>query len=265
MVRTNREILAPLPDWNAVGPSACCLLPPMFATTNFALRTLLTLAAAWAAAQLCLALHTPLPWMLGPLVATALCSIAGAPTASWNPLRNMGQWTMGTALGLYFTPHVVTWIAGLWWAIGLTIVWALLLGWGFGVWMYRHHAGRMPGVDAHQLRTTSYFACSIGAASEMTLLAEREHARTDLVAASHSLRVLIVTLSIPLLLQWLGMAGDGPRGLPPVRGAVGRALAAGGWLYLPGCAGLARSRHTDGHGQRNGRAPRRLSDAVFHF
>jgi uncharacterized membrane protein AbrB (regulator of aidB expression) len=38
----------------------------------------------------------------------------------------------------------------------------------------------------------------------MTLLAEREHARTDLVAASHSLRLVIVTVSIPFALQWLG-------------------------------------------------------------
>jgi len=173
----------------------------------FVARVLATLALAWAAAAACVALHTPLPWMIGPLLATSLVSIAGGPTESWGPLRNAGQWTIGAALGLYFTPDVVALIGGLWWAIVLGIVWALVLGWLFGAWLYRVHAPRMHGVPAPMLRATSYFAGAIGAASEMTLLSERENARTDLVAASHSLRLLIVTVTIPFALQWSGLHG----------------------------------------------------------
>lgn len=98
-------------------------------------------------------------------------------------------------------------MASLWWAIALGIVWALVLGWLFGVWLYRVHAPRMHGVPASMMRATSYFSGAIGAASEMTLLAERENARTDLVAASHSLRLLIVTVTIPFALQWSGLHG----------------------------------------------------------
>src|SRR5690606_29530802 len=63
---------------------------------------------------------------------------------------------------------------------------------------------------------TSYFAGAIGGASEMTLLAEREGARTDLVAAAHSLRLLIVTVLIPVVLTASGLHGldqtlPGPR------------------------------------------------------
>lgn len=61
-----------------------------------ALRIALTLLLAGLAAQLCVALKTPLPWMLGPLLATALASLLGAPTQSWLPLRNLGQWTFGS-------------------------------------------------------------------------------------------------------------------------------------------------------------------------
>lgn len=132
----------------------------------FVARVLATLALAWAAAAACVALHTPLPWMIGPLLATSLVSIAGGPTESWGPLRNAGQWTIGAALGLYFTPEVVALIGGLWWAIVLGIVWALLLGWLFGAWLYRVHAPRMHGVPAPMLRATSYFAGAIGAASD---------------------------------------------------------------------------------------------------
>ena len=174
---------------------------------KFLLRVAGTLLLAWAAAAACVALHTPLPWMLGPLVATSVLSMAGAPTESWGPLRNGGQWAIGAALGLYFTPEVSALVGSLWWAIILGIGWALLLGWGFGAWLYRLHAPRMHGVPASMLRSTSYFAGAIGAASEMTLLSERENARTDLVAASHSLRLLIVTVTIPFALQWSGLHG----------------------------------------------------------
>jgi membrane AbrB-like protein len=172
---------------------------------RFFMRVAGTLALAGVAAAACVALQTPLPWMIGPLLATSLLSIGGAPTESWGPLRSAGQWTIGAALGLYFTPQVVELIGGLWWAIALGIGWALLLGWLFGAWLHRVHAPRMQGVAAPILRATSYFSGAIGAASEMTLLAERENARTDLVAASHSLRLLIVTLTIPFALQWSGL------------------------------------------------------------
>lgn len=170
-------------------------------------RIVATLLLAWAAAAGCVALRTPLPWMIGPLLATSVVSMAGGPMESWGPLRNAGQWTIGAALGLYFTPEVVALIGGLWWAILLGVAWALVLGWLFGAWLYRVHAPRMHGVPASMLRATSYFAGAIGAASEMTLLSERENARTDLVAASHSLRLLIVTVTIPFALQWSGLHG----------------------------------------------------------
>ena len=50
--------------------------------------------------------------------------VLGARTESWVPFRNAGQWVIGTALGLYFTPQVGALIAGLWWAIALGIAWA---------------------------------------------------------------------------------------------------------------------------------------------
>ncbi len=175
--------------------------------SRFHSRSLLTLLFALVAALVCKWLRTPLPWMIGPLVATAVASMLGAPVRSWVPLRNAGQWVIGAALGLYFTPQVTALVASLWWAVLLGIAWALLLGWGFATWLERLNAHGFPGVTPHAMRSTCWFAGAIGAASEMTLLAERVGARPDLVAASHSLRVLIVTLVIPFGLQWSGLHG----------------------------------------------------------
>ncbi|OSZ73942.1 AbrB family transcriptional regulator [Hydrogenophaga sp. IBVHS1] len=182
------------------------LLPSAFGPSSWP-RVLLTLLLALAAALLCRWLNTPIPWMIGPLVATSLVSMLGARTESWTPLRNAGQWVIGAALGLYFTPEVGALVASLWWAIALGIVWALLLGLGFGACLARWHAGHLASLSPAQLRSTTYFAGAIGGASEMTLIAERQGARTDLVAASHSLRVLMVTLTIPFAMQFWGLSG----------------------------------------------------------
>lgn len=157
----------------------------------------LTLLLAWAAADICRRLHIPVPWMLGPLLATALATLVGLPTCSSLRLRNGGQWVMGASLGLYFTPTIVTQLADLWWAVLAAVAWSLALGMMYGHWLYRSCAGRLRGVHDEALRPSAYFAGAIGAASEMTLLAEKEGARTDLVAASHSLRMLIVVLTMP--------------------------------------------------------------------
>lgn len=179
---------------------------PAFGPTSWR-HVVLTLLLALAAALLCVWLRTPIPWMIGPLLATSLVSVLGAPTESWAPLRNTGQWVIGTALGLYFTPAVGALVASLWWAIALGIAWALLLGLGFGAWLRRLHAGHLAHLTPAQLLSTTYFAGAIGGASEMTLIAERQGARTDLVAAAHSLRVLLVTLTIPFALQFWGVSG----------------------------------------------------------
>ncbi|HSV34633.1 MAG TPA: AbrB family transcriptional regulator [Ramlibacter sp.] len=204
-------------------------------TSTLPVRVALTLLLALAAALLCVWLRTPIPWMIGPLVATSLASIVGRPTRSFGPLRNAGQWIIGTALGLYFTPQVTALVAGLWWAIAIGIVWALGLGWAFGRWLDHGDAARIGG-SREQQRATSYFAGAIGGASEMTLLAERAGGRTDLVAAAHSLRLLIVTLAIPFAFSLSGLHGidatlPGPRQVNPA-GLALLAVATGAGALL---------------------------------
>lgn len=175
-------------------------------TSTLPARVALTLLLAVAAAFLCRWLRTPLPWMIGPLLATAGASILGMPTRSFAPFRNLGQAIIGAALGLYFTPQVTALIAGIWWAIVLAVAWALGVGWVFGRWLLHREGARIGGSE-EQRRATTFFAGSIGGASEMTLLAEREGGRTELVAASHSLRMLIVTLVVPFAITAAGMHG----------------------------------------------------------
>ncbi len=161
-------------------------------------RVGLTLLLALAAALLARALRVPLPWMIGPLLVTAGCGLAGLRLAASTRLRNGGLWMIGVALGLYFTPAVVAVLWQLAPAIAAGVLWALALGYGFYRWLLHMNGGD---------RATAYFAAAIGGASEMAILAERHQGRVDRVAASHSLRVLLVVVLIPLAYQTAGVHG----------------------------------------------------------
>ena len=163
--------------------------------------TLLLAAAAGALAQ---ALGSPLPWLIGPLLFTAAASALGAPLLASDRLRNAGQWILGTALGLYFSPQAVLAVQSLAPAIALGVAWALGLGYAF----YRCLMWAERGGD--MLPASAFFGAAIGGASEMAQLADRAGAQVDRVASAHSLRVLIVVVLIPFAYQALGVQGADP-------------------------------------------------------
>ncbi|MFY3137688.1 AbrB family transcriptional regulator [Achromobacter xylosoxidans] len=175
------------------------------------------LAIALAGALLAVWAHLPLPWMLGALLLTAAVRIAGGATVCPRPARNAGQWVIGTSLGLYFTPQVIGHIGanagpivvGMLFALGLAFIGTALLR-------------RYTDVDFK----TAWFASAIGGASEMASLAERHGARIDRVATAHSVRVLLVVVTVPFIFQWWGVAGLDPTVPGP------RAVHAGGLAAL---------------------------------
>ena len=161
------------------------------------LTLVLALAAALAAGQL----RLPLPWMIGPLLATAACGMAGLKPASSNRLRNAGLWMIGVALGLYFTPSVMALLLPLAPALLVGIGWAFLMAYGFYRMLLRVNGGD---------HASAFFSAAIGGASEMALLAERHGGRVDRVAAAHSLRVLLVVVLIPFGFKLAGIHGIDP-------------------------------------------------------
>lgn len=166
-----------------------------------ALRLLGGFLVALAGAQAALWLDMPLPWMLGSLLLTAATRIAGVRTSCAAPLRNAGQWVIGTSLGLYFTPQVLGHIGTHWPAIGAGMLLAVALCF-LGAYLLQT-LGR-------QDFQTAWFASAIGGASEMASLGERYGARIERVATAHSLRILMVVVIVPFVFQWSGVAGLDP-------------------------------------------------------
>jgi uncharacterized protein len=164
-------------------------------------RALAALAIGATAGFVCSLLHTPIPWMLGPLFSLAFLRVAGVDIGVPTPVRYGGQWLIGTALGLYFTPQVVREVAGLWYLLLAGAVFAVAVGYVSALALTR-----MTGLD----RTTALFASVPGGAAEMAVLGERFGARVDRVAAAQSLRMLIVVAVIPAAYTLLGVHGADP-------------------------------------------------------
>ncbi|MEO8752949.1 MAG: AbrB family transcriptional regulator [Casimicrobiaceae bacterium] len=149
----------------------------------------------------CVLLHTPIPWMLGPLFALATLRILRVDIGVPPPARYVGQWIIGTSLGLYFTPYVVKQVGELWWLLVVSALFAIVLGYISGVAL-----ARLAGFD----KTTGIFASVPGGAAEMAILGERFGGRLDRIVAAQSLRILIVVAIVPAAITALGVHGSDP-------------------------------------------------------
>lgn len=156
------------------------------------------LLLAFIAAEVCVWLDTPLPWMIGPLFSTAAACMLGAPLSAPVQVRAAGQWAIGTALGLYFTAPVVAALVSYSGWILLAVLFALVLGVAGGALLER-----LSGVD----RVTAFFSMAVGGASEMATQGERHGAAVERVAAAHSLRIMMVVGIIPYMIRWWGGHG----------------------------------------------------------
>jgi membrane AbrB-like protein len=160
-----------------------------------------TVAVAVAGALAAVALRLPLPWFTGPLLAIGAVNLLGGHLTGLPFARDGGQWIIGTALGLYFTPEVVREVLRLAPWVALNVAFCVALG-AAGAWLLRRLTG--------ESGTTAFFAMAIGGASEMAAQAERFGGRVDRVAAAHSLRIMVVALIVPFALQWAGAQGLDP-------------------------------------------------------
>lgn len=183
------------------------------------------------AGALCAWLKTPLPWLIGPLVACAAASASGVRLHSLPVLRATGQWAIGTALGLYFTPAVLARVVQLWPALLAGVAWALAVGLSCA-WALRRFAGADPA--------TAFFAGAVGGASEMALQGERHGGAVETIAAAHSLRIMLVVIILPFAYRGLDL--HGPEIWRPGLHASDALRLAG--LVLATCAGALLLRAT---------------------
>ena len=157
-----------------------------------------TLALATLAGWLAERLHLPLPWMIGPLFAVAGARMADIDLRPLPGGRQTGQWAIGAALGLYFSPEVVAQLGLHAPLVVAAALGSLVLGMGYAFILLR-----LARVDT----PTAFFAALPGGASEMANLADRYGGAVDRIAAAHAIRVMMVVSVLPFALTFAGVHG----------------------------------------------------------
>jgi membrane AbrB-like protein len=181
------------------------------------------LAVGLPAGYLFYRLHTPIPWMIGPMIAVATLNLMGVRMHSPPYARQMGQVILGSAVALYFTPPVVAALAANLPAI-LAATIAVFLVAAVGALTL----SRASGVDGK----STFFASVPGGAMAMAVLAERYGAKIAPVAVAHSLRVSIVVIVVPFALTYGGIPLEAAAYRPqlPLNVAILVPWLAFGWL-----------------------------------
>jgi membrane AbrB-like protein len=141
-------------------------------------------------------LRTPIPWMIGPMIAVAALNLSGVRMHSPPYARQIGQVILGSAVALYFTPPVVKALAANLPAILAATVAVFIVGILGALTL-----SRASGVD----RKSTFFASIPGGAMAMAVLADRYGAQIAPVAVAHSLRVSVVVILIPVALTYSGV------------------------------------------------------------
>lgn len=141
-------------------------------------------------------LHIPLPWMLGPLLITALLGMRGVKTAVVEGGRQAGQLVIGLALGHYFTAPVIQ-------AMANDAIWLLLnclAALSVGLLSMRL-------LLPHLTRATAFFAMLPGGAAEMAVLGARHGGEPAIIALCHTIRVVLVVSTVPIGMVLSGASG----------------------------------------------------------
>ena len=188
-----------------------------------ALGLVLALAVGGTGGVLFNALHLPLPWMIGAMVFTTLAAVGGAPVAVPGALRQAMLTVLGILLGCGFTPAIVE-RAGAWSVSLGALVPFVVLCTLVGAWLL-HRWTRFDPV-------TAFFTATPGGLNEMVAVGGALGGDERTIALSHSLRIMIVVLVIPVWFQLFGGYHPGARGpLGPDLSALGPV----DWLMLLSC------------------------------
>lgn len=134
----------------------------------------------------------PLPWVIGALVAVLLTRCAGGLVPEVPYGRQAGQVIVAVAIGCHFTLPVMQQVAAhlglIMLAVSLTLVLAL------GSVLILHRWGVPLG--------TAFFALMPANSSEMVHLGRQRQADAGFIAAAHSIRLLLILLTVPAVVTF---------------------------------------------------------------
>ena len=167
----------------------------------------------------------PLPWMLGAMAFTAAAAIKGQPVGISGPIRNIMIAVIGVLLGSAFNPEMAQQIGQ--WLTSIALLSLFLLFVALAVPWFLQSAG----YD----RATAYFSALPAGLTEMTIIGKENGGNAQIIALTHTVRVLLIAFAIPFTMVML-MGYERPTISGPSLGSL--TIIDVNLLFLSGWAGL---------------------------
>jgi uncharacterized protein len=163
------------------------------------LEFLLTIAIGTAGAVIASVLALPAPFLIGPAVAVTLAGLAGLKLGVPQMPRNLCFIIVGVSMGSTVTPEIFHTVST--WPISFVMVFvAIVVLLYVAAWVLQ----RLFNYD----RTTALLAASPGHLSFVLSLAADMRCDLRAVSISQSVRVLSLTISVPLIVEFFDLAGE---------------------------------------------------------
>jgi membrane AbrB-like protein len=161
------------------------------------LNVLETLAIGAAGGALFLFAHLPGGLISGAMIAVGIAAIAGRPLAVPPILTQSVLVLLGISLGSLVSRQLLQHMGAYPWTIALLALATFFSTFGSSFYLQRFH-----GWD----QTSAFLAGSPGALSQITILAAEKGADVPAIAVVQTVRVIILTAALPMLLALLGIA-----------------------------------------------------------
>ena len=142
--------------------------------------------------------HIPLPFVLGPLFATAVVGLAGLPVAGVRRIRPGAQLVIGAAIGIQFTRAVILHLVGLLPLIVATALMTIAVCALAALLMIA-----IAGLD----RKTAFFATAPAGAAEMANIAARHGGEPEPIMVAQTIRVVLTVSVAPFLVTYFSDNG----------------------------------------------------------
>jgi uncharacterized protein len=161
------------------------------------LHTLETLAIGTAGGALFLLANLPGGLISGAMIAVGVAAIAGRPMSVPPILTQTVLVLLGISLGSLVSRQLLQHVGAYPWTIALLALATFCSTFGSSVYLQRFH-----GWD----QTSAFLAGSPGALSQITMLAAEKGADVPAIAVVQTMRVIILTAALPMLLAATGIA-----------------------------------------------------------
>ncbi|WP_299191557.1 AbrB family transcriptional regulator [uncultured Litoreibacter sp.] len=190
-------------------------------------RILVALVAASIGVVVFIAADLPLPWLLGPMFACLIVSLAGVRLSGPPLIGDAMRTVLGVAVGASITPDVAARLPDM--AVSIALIPPFILAIGLVGYPYFR---KLCKFDA----ATSYYGAMPGGLQDMLVFGEEAGGNVRHLSLIHATRVLIVVSALPVALTYvLGLSMDQPIGqpaadIPPLELLYMVIIAIVGWL-----------------------------------